>query len=206
MALPDGVIDRTKSHEGLALWPYLDTAKKPQVTIGYGHVVVDVAAFKALPLVGIDLTSTADPPAKQQAWDAIQGMVEDQEKREKKDKHTAAYYASATAVRVTAGEALNTLTADLEIAVAELKKKFPHYDGYPAPGQAGLIDMIFNMGATRFTDSLWPRLFAAMNAKDAIPDWNGVAAECERPALNSDRNKEIKELFLAAAQQQPKKP
>jgi len=170
-------------------------------------MVPNLAAFDTLLLVGSNPADVADSAAKQAAWDAIQAMVPDQRQRtDPNNKFAAKHYETATSVRLPVAEATKLLGIDLNAAVVELKKKFPHYDGYPAPGQAGLIDMIFNMGATRFTDSLWPNLFAAMNADDAIPDWNGVAAQCKRHAPNSDRNKEIKELFLAAAQQQPKKP
>lgn len=197
MAVPAGVVERTKKHEGLILWPYLDAAENPCVTIGCGHMVKDVASFDALPLVGSDLTPV-DSAAKKAAWTVIQGMVDEQRKRDKDHKFTAAHYESATTVRLKSDDAATLLGNDLEVSVTALKTAFPSYDSFPDPAMAALIDLMFNIGATKFVKAKWPAMFAAVWA--VPPNWKVAAAESSRKSpISDDRNKEIKELFEEAA-------
>lgn len=199
MPIPADVLTRTQTHEAVVLWPYLDSAKEPHVTIGYGHMVPDLAAFDALPLVGPDSSTVADFAAKKAAWDAIQAMVKEQRDRTKpENKFAAKHYETATSVRLPIAEATKLLSTDLEIAIAEVEKTFPNHSDYPASGKAGLIDMMFNMGPSRFTATLWPKFFAAMNISSPPPDRKAAAGHSRRPQLSDDRNKEIKELFEEA--------
>ena len=200
MAVPADVLTRTKNHEQVVLWPYLDSATEPHVTIGYGHMVPNFKAFDALPLVGPDSSTVADSTAKKVAWDAIQAMVKEQRERtDPSDKFTATHYKAATTVRLPSDEATKLLSSDLEIAIAAVEETFPDHRGYPAPGKAGLIDMMFNMGASGFTAALWPNFFLAMKISSPPPDWRAAAGHSKRPQLSDDRNKEIKELFEEAA-------
>ena len=204
MPLPDGVIDRTQKYEELVLWPYLDAATEPRVTIGYGHMVPNFEAFDALPLVGPDASTVADNPLKKAAWNAIQAMVPEQRERtDAKEKFAAKYYESATSVRLPLAEATKLLSTDVEIAIAEVEKRFTDHRDYPPPGKAGLIDMMFTMGPDRFTATLWPKFFTAMKIGSPPPDWNVAAAESIRPQLSEARNAEIEKLFMEAFKMQP---
>lgn len=199
MAIPAGVIERTQRHEEGVLWPYLDAAEEPKVTIGFGHMVPNLDAFQALPLVGPDSATVADETAKKVAWDAIQFMVAEQRERtDPKKKFAAAHYESATSVRMPLAEATKLLSADLDKAVRALQSQFPAYDTYPDPAKAALIDLMYNIGATKFVKQKWPSLFAAVLA--VPPHWKVAAAESNRkPPISAERNREIKELFEEAA-------
>ena len=198
MPLPDGVIDRTKKYEELVLWPYLDAADDANVTIGYGHLVKDPDVFKALPLVAMDLETSVDEPERLAAWNKIHGMIPDQNDRDREHKHPAAFYKTATTVRLKEEDAISQLTTDLDDSVRALKAQFPAYDSFPDPAKAALIDLMFNIGAGKFVLAKWPALFAAVWA--VPPNWKVAAAESSRkPPVPADRNQAIKQLFEDAA-------
>lgn len=194
MAIPAGVLERTQRHEGLSVWPYLDTANDgPRVTIGVGHMVPKLATFKALPLVGLDNQGAADDVVES-AWTTLQGLVAEQ----KAHGYKSDYFESKTNVRLPLAEATKLLSVDLEGAITALERAFSNFGSFPVPAQAALIDLMFNIGAARFVEGKWPSLFAAVRATP--PKWDVAAEESSRkPPCSTTRNEEIKNLFLEAA-------
>jgi len=91
----------------------------------------------------------------------------------------------------------------------ELRGVLPDFDTYPAPAQQAILDMHFNLGATKFREVRmvknpktgkpenkgWPNLFAAIKRQD----WAAAALESKRGGVSNDRNKNTANKFLEAA-------
>lgn len=182
MDIRQTAIDRTKRFEGFVPHFYLDT--NGYVTIGYGNMVSSAAAATALALTLNGTAATAQQ--KKDDWTAIKAM---------ESGHRPDYYESTAKLRIAEAKAAVILKEKLEGAASDLLTRFPSLDVYPEAAQDALLDMMFNIGLTKFTAAKWPKLFAAVTAKD----WKEAAAQSNRPDVSSGRNKEIKDLFLSAA-------
>jgi GH24 family phage-related lysozyme (muramidase) len=183
MEIRDTAIARTIEFEGLIAHFYLDTKAKP--TIGVGYHIPDEASAAKLKL-SVD-GSAATEEQKKEAWRIIVKQVAG------KPAHT---YAKFTKPRMSEKDAKSYLKARLESDAAALLKKFPDLDKYPEEAQDALLDMIYNIGMTAFSEANWPKLFKAVKAKD----WKTAAIESNRKDVQDSRNKQIAELFNAAAE------
>jgi GH24 family phage-related lysozyme (muramidase) len=165
---------------------YLDT--QGNVTIGIGHLIPSAAAARLLSLVTNEGNNAASSEAKAAEWTTI---------HDKPTGHSASYYRQFTTLHIEQAEIDSLLLHDMETAESTLPNKFNGYSGFPASAKEGLIDMIFNIGATRFNATKWPNFFAAVNANP--PDWTTAANESNRPQVSDDRNLEVRNLFLSAS-------
>jgi GH24 family phage-related lysozyme (muramidase) len=189
--IPQSVLDRTKSpdFENNIPWMYLDTEGK--VTVGAGHMLADADAAAALGFVDDNQTPASDD-AKRQAWTTVHGMTAGM---------PADDYQSATTIRLPQNAIDAVLLSDMEAAEGHLMNAFSGYGNFPEPAKEGLLDMMFNLGPTKFTAANWPNFFAAVNA--TTPDWNKAANECHREGISENRNDVIKGLFQQAAGGKP---
>lgn len=78
--------------------------------------------------------------------------------------------------KITQKQAQDTLIRDLEWAFDAAREIFPEYDSYPTKTQLGILDMIFNMGESRF------RGFTNTIRLIRLREFNRASVE----ALNSD--------------------
>lgn len=78
-----------------------------------------------------------------------------------------------------------------------LQEKFSGFECFPPPAKIALMDMIFNIGATKFSLGKWPNLFTAVNQRN----WSRAAHESDRSIPNGDnkRNDDTHRQFLDAA-------
>lgn len=182
MDVRQSAVDRTAGFEDFIEHFYLDT--KSKVTVGYGHMLAnaDAAASAAMKLNGNDATEKD----KREEWTLI---------KSKDPGHPASYYKQFTKLKLDMADANSLLRGDLQDAASDLATRFPSLDDYPEAAQDALLDMMFNIGLTKFTKSNWPKLFAAVEKKD----WKTAAAESNRPDVPDDRNEAIHDLFLSAA-------
>jgi GH24 family phage-related lysozyme (muramidase) len=183
MDIRQTAIDRTKRFEGFVPHFYLDTTGN--VTIGYGAMIPTSSAA-----VGLALTlngAAATDKQKKDDWTAIKAM---------EAGHTPDYYKKAAKLRLAETDAATVLKDKLKGAAADLLTRFADLDKYPESVQDALLDMMFNLGLTKFSKTNWPKLFTAVTAKK----WKDAAAECNRPDVPANRNTEIKDLFLAAVE------
>jgi GH24 family phage-related lysozyme (muramidase) len=182
MQIRQSAVDRTAGFETFVGYVYLDT--NGYVTVGYGRMLPDADSATAIPfkLNGSDATSDA----KRQEWTTMNSQ---------EAGHVASYYKQFTQLTLAQSDALSILTDDLTTAAGNLATRFPSLDDYPDPAQDALLDMMFNIGVTKFTKNKWPSLFAAVESKD----WTTAAAESHRPDVPDGRNNAIRDLFLSAA-------
>lgn len=183
MKVRDSAVERTAGFEGFVEHFYLDS--KGKVTLGYGRMVADADAAAALPMK--DGGRDAADKAKRDEWALI---------KSKPAGHPASYYKQFTKLTIPMDKAKALLRSDLEGAAADLKIRFSKLDDYPEDAQDALLDMMFNLGLTRFTRAKWPGLFAAVEKQD----WKAAAAESNRPDVQPARNAAIRALFSSAAE------
>lgn len=182
MDVRDSAVARTASFEAFIEYFYLDTVGK--VTIGYGRMVPNANAAAGLPLKKNG--SDAEEDAKRDEWTLI---------KSKPKGRPASYYKQFTKLTLLESDAKAMLRDDLEGSAADLKTRFPDLDSYPNDAQDALLDMMFNLGLTKFSEANWPKLFSAVEAKD----WTTAAAESNRPDVQDERNQAIHDLFVSAA-------
>ena len=183
MDIRQGAIDLAKKYEDFRGYFYLDP--DGNVTVAYGHKLGDADAATGLPMKKNG--TAASCAAKRDEWTLIHG---------KEKGHFATWYEQWTTLTIDEPEALTQLKSDLQQAANDLPVRFSELDSYPEKAQDALLDMMFNIGLTKFNATIWPSLFKAVNAKD----WNAAAQECHRkPPISEDRNNAIRDLFLGAA-------
>lgn len=184
MDVRDSAVERTAGFEGFVEHFYLDT--KGKVTVAYGRMIPAPDAAVALPmkLAGNDATDKA----KRDEWALI---------KSKPTGHPASYYKQFTKLTIPIDQAQALLRTDLEGSAADLKVRFSKVDEYPEDAQDALLDMMFNLGLSKFTKAKWPKLFAAVEKQD----WKTAAAESHRPDVQDVRNEAIRDLFMSATQQ-----
>ena len=182
MDIRQSAIDRTKGFEEFIAYLYLDT--KGKVTLGYGHMVPSATDMDDITMS--DGGAAATSAAKRGAWTTIKG---------KNAGSLPSSYEQYTTVRITKSDAESLLKDDLNQAATDLSSRFADLDSYPDAAQDALLDMMFNIGKTKFTQAKWKNLFASVNAKN----WKTAADESHRTDLPDDRNDAIKQLFLDAA-------
>lgn len=178
--------------------PYGDSAGI--ISAGYGSNIATKPRFLAVPW-RLDHAAGAAVPTRSVAdsYDRLAAFIA----RESAKAHaagrrlniTAGAYAPLTRLRlpVAIGEAM--LVRDLGGGAGELRRKFPAFDRFPVPAKLALVDMIYNLGGTRFSAGRWPKLFAAVRAQD----WVLAAVECQRRGIADARNQACADLFRAAA-------
>lgn len=182
MEIRQSAIDRTAGFETFIGYVYLDT--NGYVTVGYGHMLPDADSATSIPFKvnGAD----ASDQAKRAEWVTMKSQ---------EAGHVASYYEQFTTLTLGESDARSILKDDLTTAAGNLAKRFASLDDYPDAAQDALLDMMFNIGPTKFTKSKWPSLFAAVENKD----WTAAAAQSHRADVSDDRNNAIRDLFLSAA-------
>ncbi len=79
-----------------------------------------------------------------------------------------------------------------------LQSKFFEFETFPPEAKSALLDMVFNLGQTRFSRYKWPTLFKAVSQRN----WKAAAAQSKRniPNDKTDRNQKTHDSFLKAAE------
>lgn len=182
MDIRQSAIDRTALFESFIPHFYLDT--KNRVTVGCGEMIPSSGDAESLTLYRQD-GSDADDGEKSSSWTTVSTAAKNK---------PATWYGKLTTIRMKASDADVMLKASLTQAAKDLLKRFPSLDQFPEQAQDALLDMMFNIGVTKFNKTAWPSLFAAVGAQD----WKTAAAQSNRTDVPLDRNEAIKALFLEA--------
>jgi GH24 family phage-related lysozyme (muramidase) len=181
MDIRQGAIDRTASFEAFVGYMYLDT--NAYVTVGYGRMLPNADSATGVPFMLNG--APASDQQKRDEWTNMHGQD---------PGHVASYYQQFTTLTLDESDAKSLLKDDLTVAASNLQIRFPALDSYPDPAQDALLDMIFNIGLTKFTGDDWPSLFAAVKSQD----WKTAAAQSHRTDVPDARNNAIRDLFLSA--------
>jgi GH24 family phage-related lysozyme (muramidase) len=169
--------------EGYVPHMYLDT--KALVTVGIGNMLPAVDAAQALRFIDRTTQNQASLQAIESDFVAV---------TKQPGARPARYYRQFTALDLPNVEIDALFRARVDSFVAELRQAYSKFDSFPDSAQLALLDMAFNLG-TNGLKKKFPKLNAAIDAQD----WIGVAAESNRPDVNSVRNAAVKNLFTAAA-------
>lgn len=158
--------------EGNVPFMYRDTAG--WVTVGVGQMLPDVNAAKKYPF----LTPLGGLATKEEI---------------DKDYHRVhAITAGLTAEKYRAQSSLllrkdyiqSLLVKKLKECDLHLRRHYARYDSYPEPVKLALLDMIYNMGASRLF-----RQFSAFEKAVNAQDWKSAAEQCHRRHIGASDNR-----------------
>lgn len=117
---------------------YLDTAKPPKVTVGFGNMLPNVVAAQALRFVN---TATNTPATKHEIESAFKTVAA---------MHGSLHndkYKLHPSIEITKNDAKDLVMARLKKEyIPTLRRHLQGFDKYPLPARRALIDMIYNMG------------------------------------------------------------
>jgi len=177
------VIPRLEQFEGRV--PFMYRCTGGEVTIGIGHAIQSSADALNLTWAVDGRPATGDEI--QTAWAAVAaaqiGLV-------------AKAYAPLSPVRMADSDIDALVASDVTRFETSLAAALPNWSTYPAPAQAALFDMAFNLGLGGLKK--FPHLLAAVDAGQ----WDVAAAQCHRQGISEDRNRQTAALFLQAAPRQ----
>jgi GH24 family phage-related lysozyme (muramidase) len=174
------VLARLEKFEGRV--PHMYRCTGGEVTIGIGHAIL--AAADAAQLSWNLAGQPAPPPRVQADYAAVaaadKGLV-------------ATHYAGLTECRMNDADIDRVAASDIQRFIALLQQALPNWNSYPAPAQAALFDMAYNLGIGGL------KKFSHMLAAVDAGDWATAAAQCHRQGIGDQRNQETAALFLQAA-------
>lgn len=175
---------------------YLDSATNdgvptPNVTIGIGCLLPDLAAAQALPFVFSDVAGgrLRVPSLAEVEWDwrRVRSMA---------PGNRASYYQNHGAQLYLEDAAVDDLAQARLVhgCLPACRLIFRSFDALPEGARRGIVDMIWNMGAGTLSHE-FPRFIAAVNAGR----WGEAAAECHRKSCREERNVWCAGLFRGLA-------
>ena len=177
---PALVITRLESFEGRV--PYLYLCTGGEVTVGIGHAIQTAA--DALQLTWSIDGRPATPVEIQGDYASVaaaqKGLI-------------AKSYAPLTECRMADADIDALVSSDVHNFELSLAAALPNWSTYPAPAQAALFDMAFNLGLGGLKK--FPHLLAAVDAGQ----WEVAAAQCHRQGIAEIRNQQTADLFRQAA-------
>ncbi|MCX7283427.1 MAG: hypothetical protein NTX28_05160, partial [Novosphingobium sp.] len=113
-----------------------------------------------------------------------------------KINYAAEHYRKDAKLFITESEASRLRLLKLDAFIEDLRVIYPGFGAFPEDAQVALMDMIYNLGWR--IRSVFKSFTRAINDPKG-PDWKAAAEESRRPQLSAERNKAVKDLFLAAA-------
>ena len=169
---------------------YLDTAGK--VTVGVGHLVPNVENAKELGFVVRKSEVAATPAQIAEAYGLVKAVGSGA-------GGTNAFLKTTNLIlRPSAIDSL--FEQDFLIHRDSIPSEFP-LATYPVPAQIGFVDLIFQIGATKFgRDSAYPKFKAALKRRDWLRA--GCEADVNKPPT-PNRNERRKQEFAKAAREEP---
>lgn len=188
-----------KRFEDIIEFPYADG--KGILTTGIGTNVNEWSDFMTMPWrYGAEARRFANEVEKQEAYETLRGFVAKEIKRAQNAGRSsiniaADRFRNITSLRLSRADAERVLEQHMASFLKDLTTKFEDFGCFPGPAKAALMDMIYNIGGTKFSAAKWPSLFAAV----ADRDWGKAAAESRRVDVSGERNAYISDLFRQAA-------
>jgi len=186
-----GVLNELALYEGRVAWPYLDSAKPPNVTIGVGCLVPSAAALADLPLVRRAGGQPAMRDEKMLLFARLLGMS---------GGLRASKYRFDLQLTEAGVDALGV--ARLRRFLADLPIVFDGFAQYPMPAQEALLDLAWNCGLGAQPPGL--RSWRLLRAACARRDWLAASRECTTTSSRPARNAWRVACFRAAAGLDPR--
>lgn len=157
--------------EGSTDWLYLDQGHPPNVTIGRGNLLPNLAAALRLDwrdAQGMPVSSSA----VQAAWLRVVSHPE-------LAVHGGGAYKALTSVRATQTSIDALIDTEIDRFEGVLRAQWPGWDVAPGAAQEALMRLAWAVGPA-FAPK-WPRLHAAWVARN----WQECAVECRIPSLDA---------------------
>lgn len=196
----DAALKMIKRHEDVTNYPYLDSVGL--ITIGIGFNVDKV--FMGNDLYTVDAQGNAQGPAtladKKRGYDALKGFFHKNKKMIRGRyviNYRASFYRNKTNLRMREKVIMGMARQKMEEFAGELRGKFKDFGCFPSPARIALMDMIWHMGGTRFSEENWEKFFEAVNERD----WERAAKESRRTVAGKatpSRNAETYGLIMQA--------
>ena len=168
--------------EGIVPWMYLDT--RGFVTVGVGEMLGSAARAQTLAFL--------DPSGQPSTEDAV--LDEFNRVSSLAPGKIAAFYRSPASPVLPQATIDVLLMNHLNSFDEQLAGRFPAYASFPDTAKLGLLDMIYNLGASGLFSG-FPGFMASVDRQD----WLGAAANCHRDGPSQARNDWTRQQFLAAA-------
>lgn len=187
MSYLDTYVPQCKIFEGCSPTMYRDI--KGYVTVGVGNLLAGVADALKLPFRVQSSGDLAGEPAVRIDYARVFAMP---------IGHLAHFYAEYEALVLDQADIDALLLTRLNAFDLQLQQIFVGFASFPDPAKLGLMDMIYNLGATKLVQT-YPHFIAAVRARN----WTVASQECARDATVksfADRNLWTHQQFLAAAE------
>lgn len=194
------VTEGVKRFEDIVKFPYADG--KGILTSGIGTNLNERSTFLAVPWrYGTETGRLATEVEKQEAYETLRGFVAKEIKRANVAGRSfiniaADRFKNVTSLRLPTEDAMRMMERDKAAFLNELANKFRGFGCFPGPAKAALMDMIYNIGGTKFIAAKWPLLFSAVGARD----WGKAAVKSRRVDVSEERNAYTRNLFMQAAE------
>lgn len=178
------VLKELAFYEGRIAWPYLDSAKPPNVTVGVGYLIPSAEAMCDLPLMRSSGTLATRDEKMTLFCDllAMPGGL------------PAKRYFRGLRLDESDIDALGL--ARLRWFLRYLPYVFPGYESFPPTAREALLDLAWNCGLGNRPPGL--RTWTHLRAACARRDWLAAASECTTTSSREARNAWRVACFLAA--------
>jgi GH24 family phage-related lysozyme (muramidase) len=182
MSYLDDSVAHLEVFEGVVPWMYLDI--RGYVTVGVGEMLA--TSERAVSLGFLDTNNQPiAPSAILDDYTRVSALP---------PAKTAGFYRSSNSP-ILLHSAIDTLLMQhLVFFDTQLSQRFANYSGFPDTAKLGLLDMIYNLGASGLFNG-FPTFMGYVQKQD----WPNAATQCQRNGPGPARNEWTKQQFLAAA-------
>lgn len=177
-------------NEGIKSWPYFDT--KSLLTTGVGFNIDIERTFKSLPW---RIDSEDGELATAEEIDTAYDALAEYKNSYQPMNIIAKKQEDWSNLRLNEADIAILFQDKIDLFTRDLIRKFPNFLDYPDSAKTALMDVIYNLGNSRFREKKWPGFFDAVKNRD----WERAAKESHRNIPHQDRNIWTSEQFLNAA-------
>ncbi len=195
-----------RKHEAYVKHMYRDTSSEGVITVGIGFALPRESDVDSFTWYERSTKRKATREAARKEWHDVKKLLKGK---------PAGRYRNNTTLELSDSEINSVFNRKLFKLQQDLRREFGTagivFDHLPVPVQEAMYDMGWNMGAAfinkvdpekarrmKWEDApMWPKLTSELFWRD----WEGVAAQSNRPEVGKTRNREIKDLIRNALKQ-----
>lgn len=185
------LVKKIEQYEGRFNHLYLDT--KGKVTVGIGHLIPNRNAITTVTLYKLKNNlpfQVASLAEKHTEYDKISKLPYGQRYGARSFKPHTSLVMKDSNINIQRDKHINSFYTELT-NIYKMSNGYPDdFDKLHKNVQLALLDMIFNLGATKIVTS-----FPSFNKALKAADWKKAATESNRPDVNAARNQYVKQLL-----------
>ena len=185
------LVKKIEQYEGRFNHLYLDT--KGKVTVGVGHLILNRNAIATVTLYKLKNKlpfQAASLSEKQVEYDKISKLPYGQRYGASSFKSHTTLVMKDSDINTQRGKHINSFYTELSNIYKKSNGYPDDFDKLHKNVQLALLDMIFNLGATKIVGS-----FPSFNKALKAGDWKKAAIESNRPDVSVARNQYVKQLL-----------